>query len=146
MIGLEVRVVKNKVSQCFRRAALARTRLRRKNQLVEIICCKIPWRRGLGNVCGKRTGVFQFGGAWRFLRISRNIQAGEGLGHGKSKIFFAGANFIALRRRGSYSKWFVETIPSLYRGSYKQSFSSPGRRSEILDEKNKSRVMTRFGS
>ena len=41
--------------------------------------------------------------------------------------------------------WFVETIPSLYRGSYKQSFLSPGRRSEMLDDKKKSRVMTRFG-
>ncbi len=79
-------------------------------------------------------------------KISLDIQACEGLGHEKSKIFFAGANFIASRRRGSYSTWLVETIPSLYRGSYKQSFPSPGRRSEILDEKKKSRVVTRFGS
>ena len=44
------------------------------------------------------------------LEIFENIEAGEGLGHQKSRIFFAGANFIALRRRGSYFKCLVEWL------------------------------------
>ena len=43
----------------------------------------------------------------KISNISWNIEAGEGLGHEKSKFFFAGANFIALRRRGSYFKCLV---------------------------------------
>ena len=44
------------------------------------------------------------------LKISENIEAGEGFGHYNSWIFFAGANFIASRRRGSYFKCFVEWL------------------------------------
>ena len=47
---------------------------------------------------------------FRKLEIFENIEAGEGFGHQKSRIFFAGANFIALRRRGSYFKCLVEWL------------------------------------
>ena len=38
------------------------------------------------------------------------FEAGEAFGHPKSRIFFAGANFIASRRRGSYFKCLVEWL------------------------------------
>ena len=44
------------------------------------------------------------------LNIFENIEAGDGFGHQKSQFFFAGANFIASRRRGSYSKCLVEWL------------------------------------
>ena len=47
---------------------------------------------------------------FRKLEIFENIEAGEGFGHQKSRIFFAGANFIASRRRGSYFKCLVEWL------------------------------------
>ena len=45
---------------------------------------------------------------FRKLEFFENIEAGAGSDHEKSRIFFAGANFIASRRRGSYFKWLVE--------------------------------------
>ena len=42
--------------------------------------------------------------------IFENIEAGEGFGHQKSRIFFAGANFIVSRHRGSYFKCLVEWL------------------------------------
>ena len=47
---------------------------------------------------------------FRKLEIFENIEAGEGFGHQKSRIFFAGANFIASRRRGAYFKCLVEWL------------------------------------
>ena len=47
---------------------------------------------------------------FRKLDFFENIEAGEGFGHQKSRIFFAGANFIASRRRGSYFKCLVEWL------------------------------------
>ena len=44
------------------------------------------------------------------FEIFENIEAGEGSDHEKSRIFFAGANFIASRRRGSYFKCLVEWL------------------------------------
>ena len=50
------------------------------------------------------------GPKFRKLEIFENIEAGGGFGHQQSRIFFAGANFIASRRRGLYSKCFVEWL------------------------------------
>ena len=47
---------------------------------------------------------------FRKLEIFENIEAGEGFVHQKSRIFVAGANFIASRRRGSHSKCLVEWL------------------------------------
>ena len=47
---------------------------------------------------------------FRKLDFFENIEVGEGFGHPKSRIFFAGANFIASRRRGSYFKCLVEWL------------------------------------
>ena len=47
---------------------------------------------------------------FRKLEIFENIEAGEGFGDQKSRIFFAGANFIASRRRGSLFKCLVEWL------------------------------------
>ena len=47
---------------------------------------------------------------FRKLENFENIEAGEGFGHQKSRIFFAGANFIASWRRGSYFKCLVEWL------------------------------------
>ena len=47
---------------------------------------------------------------FRKLEIFENIEAGGGFGHEHSWIFFAGANFIALRRRGSNFKCLVEWL------------------------------------
>ena len=47
---------------------------------------------------------------FRKLEFFENIEAGEGSGHQQSQIFFAGANFIASRRRGSYFKCLVEWL------------------------------------
>ena len=44
------------------------------------------------------------------LEIFENIEADERFGHPNSRIFFAGANFIASRRRGSYFKCLVEWL------------------------------------
>ena len=42
--------------------------------------------------------------------ISQNIDAGEGFGHENRPNFFAGANFIVSRRRGSQFKCFVKWL------------------------------------
>ena len=47
---------------------------------------------------------------FRKLENFENIEAGEGFDHQKSKIFFAGANFIVSRRRGSQFKCVVEWL------------------------------------
>ena len=47
---------------------------------------------------------------FRKLEFFENIEAGEGFGHQKSRFFFAGANFIASRRRGSHFKCLVEWL------------------------------------
>ena len=47
---------------------------------------------------------------FRKFEILENIEAGEGFGHLKSRIFFAGANFIASWRRGLYFKCLVEWL------------------------------------
>ena len=47
---------------------------------------------------------------FRKLEIFENIDAGEGSDHKNSRIFFAGANFIASRRRGSLFKCLVEWL------------------------------------
>ena len=47
---------------------------------------------------------------FRKFEIFENIEAGEGFGHQKSRIFFGGANFIASRRRGSHFKCLVERL------------------------------------
>ena len=47
---------------------------------------------------------------FRKLDIFSNIQAGDGFGHQTSRFFFAGANFIASRRRGSCFKCPVEWL------------------------------------
>ena len=47
---------------------------------------------------------------FRKREIFENIEAGDGFGRPKSRIFFAGANFIALRRHGSYFKCLVEWL------------------------------------
>ena len=49
-------------------------------------------------------------GQFRKIDLFENIEAREGFGHQKSRIFFAGANFIASRRRGSYFKCLVEWL------------------------------------
>ena len=47
---------------------------------------------------------------FRKFEIFENIEAGEGFGRPKSRNFFAGANFIASRRRGSHFKCLVEWL------------------------------------
>ena len=47
---------------------------------------------------------------FRKLEIFENIEVGDWFGHPNRSIFFAGANFIALRRRGSYFKCLVEWL------------------------------------
>ena len=47
---------------------------------------------------------------FRKLENFENIEAGDGFGHPKSRIFFAGTNFIASRRRGAYFKFLVEWL------------------------------------
>ena len=44
----------------------------------------------------------------RFLKISWKTHAGEPFGHEIQWFFFAGANFIALRRRACSYTWLVE--------------------------------------
>ena len=46
----------------------------------------------------------------RNSEISENIDVGEGFGHENRPNFFAGANFIASRRRGSEFKCLVEWL------------------------------------
>ena len=46
----------------------------------------------------------------RKLEIFENIDAGEGFGHENRPNFFAGANFIVSRRRGSQFKCLVEWL------------------------------------
>ena len=46
----------------------------------------------------------------RKLDFFENIDAGEGFGHENRPNFFAGANFIASRRRGSQFKCLVERL------------------------------------
>ena len=47
---------------------------------------------------------------FRKLDCFETIEAGEGCGHQHSRNFFAGANFIASRRRGSYLKCLVKWL------------------------------------
>ena len=49
-----------------------------------------------------RNGFVMRGRVFENVQIFENIEAGEGFGHPKSQISFAGANFIASRRRASY--------------------------------------------
>ena len=44
------------------------------------------------------------------LEIFENIDAGEGFGHENRPNFFAGANFIVSRRRGSQFKCLVKWL------------------------------------
>ena len=46
----------------------------------------------------------------RKLEFFENIDAGEGFGHEIRPNFFAGANFIVSRRRGSQFKYLVEWL------------------------------------
>ena len=47
--------------------------------------------------------------SWK-LENFENIEAGEGFGHENRPNFFAGANFIVSRRRGSQFKCLVEWL------------------------------------
>ena len=61
---------------------------------------------------------------FRKFEFFEHIEVGEGFGHQNSRVFFAGANFIASRHRGSYFKCLVEW---LHRREIPRQGQSPNR-------------------
>ena len=58
--------------------------------------CELRWKAR--SRAFYRNGFVMGGRIFENVEIFKNIEAGEGFGHQKSRIFFTGANFIALRR------------------------------------------------